>query len=107
MNSPGYASAQGCRPCGWVRGFRAGRISPRRPRDRSAADDGGRGDRCRPLLCRHTDDVFGQLRAFYDLSAAGHLLMMGQGGLLSHEDTVANLTLFSEEVLPRIGDLGA
>jgi len=33
--------------------------------------------------------------------------MMGQGGLLSHEETVANLRLFSGEVLPRIGDLGA
>ena len=32
--------------------------------------------------------------------------MMGQGGLISHEDTVANLTLFSKAVLPRLGDLG-
>jgi hypothetical protein len=32
--------------------------------------------------------------------------MMGQGGLLNHEDTVANLGLFSREVLPRIGELG-
>ena len=34
-----------------------------------------------------------------------HLLMMGQGGFISHEDTVANLTLFSEEALPAIGGL--
>ena len=34
-----------------------------------------------------------------------HLLMMGQGGFLSHEDTVANLTLFSEEALPAIRGL--
>jgi hypothetical protein len=33
--------------------------------------------------------------------------MMGQGGLLSHEETVANLSLFSKAVLPRIVDLGA
>jgi hypothetical protein len=32
--------------------------------------------------------------------------MMGQGGTISHEDTVANLTLFSREVLPRLGELG-
>jgi len=32
---------------------------------------------------------------------------MGQGGLLSHEETVANLSLFSREVLPRIEELGA
>jgi len=28
--------------------------------------------------------------------------MMGQAGAMSHEDTVANLTLFSKEVLPRL-----
>jgi hypothetical protein len=32
---------------------------------------------------------------------------MGQGGLLSHEETVANLSLFSREVLPRIEELRA
>jgi alkanesulfonate monooxygenase SsuD/methylene tetrahydromethanopterin reductase-like flavin-dependent oxidoreductase (luciferase family) len=52
------------------------------------------------------DDVFNQLRAFYDhVGGFGHLLMMGQGGLLDHGETVANLSLFSKEVLPRIVDL--
>jgi hypothetical protein len=32
--------------------------------------------------------------------------MMGQGGLISHEDTVDNLSLFSKEVLPRLAELG-
>jgi hypothetical protein len=31
---------------------------------------------------------------------------MGQGGLLDHDDTVANLTMFSKEVLPRLAELG-
>jgi hypothetical protein len=31
--------------------------------------------------------------------------MMGQGGLLDHDETVANLTLFSKEVLPRVTPL--
>ena len=31
--------------------------------------------------------------------------MMGQGGHISHEDTVANLKLFSNEVLPRLEEL--
>ena len=53
------------------------------------------------------DDVFDQLRAFYDhVGGFGHLLMMGQGGLLSHEETVASLTLFSKAVLPRLEELG-
>jgi hypothetical protein len=32
--------------------------------------------------------------------------MMGQGGLLDHDDTVANLTMFSREILPRLTELG-
>jgi hypothetical protein len=34
------------------------------------------------------------------------LLIIGQGGTISHEDTIANLTLFSREVLPRLGEMG-
>jgi alkanesulfonate monooxygenase SsuD/methylene tetrahydromethanopterin reductase-like flavin-dependent oxidoreductase (luciferase family) len=52
------------------------------------------------------DDVFDQMRAFYDhVGGFGHLLMMGQGGLLDHKETVANLTLFSREVLPRVEEV--
>ena len=43
-------------------------------------------------------DVFDQLRAFYDhVGGSGRLLMMGQGDLLDHDETVANLTLLSKE----------
>ena len=31
--------------------------------------------------------------------------MFGQGGLLDHKDTVANITLFAQEVLPRLREL--
>ena len=52
------------------------------------------------------DTVFEQIREFNDhVGGLGHLLMMGQGGHLSHEDTVDNLTLFSKEVLPRLKEL--
>jgi alkanesulfonate monooxygenase SsuD/methylene tetrahydromethanopterin reductase-like flavin-dependent oxidoreductase (luciferase family) len=52
------------------------------------------------------DDVWDQLKAFYDhVGGFGHLLMMGQGGHISHEDTVDNLTMFSKEVLPRLAEL--
>ena len=52
------------------------------------------------------DDVWDQLKAFYDhVGGFGHLLMMGQGGFLDHDDTVANLTLFSREVLPTVANL--
>ena len=53
------------------------------------------------------DDVFQQIKAFHaHVGGFGHLLMMGQGGLISHEDTVDNLTMFSREVLPRLPQLG-
>ena len=52
------------------------------------------------------DDVWDQLKSFYDhVDGFGHLLMMAQGGRISHEDTVDNLTLFSREVLPRLSEL--
>jgi alkanesulfonate monooxygenase SsuD/methylene tetrahydromethanopterin reductase-like flavin-dependent oxidoreductase (luciferase family) len=53
------------------------------------------------------DDVWDQLKSFYDhVGGFGHLLMMAQGGHISHEDTVDNLTMFSKEVLPRLAELG-
>ena len=52
------------------------------------------------------DTVFEQIKAFdAHVGGLGHLLMMGQGGHLSHEDTVANLSLFSSEVLPMLREL--
>ena len=32
--------------------------------------------------------------------------MFGQGGFLDHADTVANITLFAQEVFPRLRELG-
>jgi alkanesulfonate monooxygenase SsuD/methylene tetrahydromethanopterin reductase-like flavin-dependent oxidoreductase (luciferase family) len=49
------------------------------------------------------ETVYAQIKEFYDhVGGLGHLLMMGQGGHLNHEDTVDNLTMFSKEVLPRL-----
>ena len=54
------------------------------------------------------DDVFSQIKAFHGLVGGfGHLLLMGQGGDLDHRETIANLKLFSEEVLPRLSELNA
>jgi hypothetical protein len=33
--------------------------------------------------------------------------MLGQGGFLDHADTVANITLFANEVMPRLRELDA
>jgi alkanesulfonate monooxygenase SsuD/methylene tetrahydromethanopterin reductase-like flavin-dependent oxidoreductase (luciferase family) len=52
------------------------------------------------------DDVYDQIKALSDsVGGFGHLLMFGQGGFLDHKDTVANITLFAKEVLPRLRGL--
>ncbi|WP_417620711.1 LLM class flavin-dependent oxidoreductase [Parasphingorhabdus sp.] len=52
------------------------------------------------------DDVYEQLARFHEETGGfGNLLMMGQAGELSHEDTVDNLTLIGREVAPRLAEL--
>jgi hypothetical protein len=52
------------------------------------------------------DDVYDQIKALSDsVGGFGNLLMFGQGGFLDHNDTVANITLFAREVLPRLREL--
>ena len=55
------------------------------------------------LFCGTPDQVYDQITDFIGhCGGMGNLLMMGHAGGMSHEDTVANLTLFSKEVLPRL-----
>ncbi|HEX3937164.1 MAG TPA: LLM class flavin-dependent oxidoreductase [Xanthobacteraceae bacterium] len=55
------------------------------------------------LFCGTPDEVCEQIVAFCEhCGGMGNLLMMGQAGFLTHEQTVDNLTLFSREVLPRL-----
>lgn len=52
------------------------------------------------------DQVFEQVKAYHDyVGGVGNLMMMGQGGDLSHADTVDSLSLFAREVMPRLQDL--
>ena len=54
------------------------------------------------------DDVFNQLKAFNArMGGVGHLLFFGQGGHLSHADSMDNIRLFGKEVAPRLLELGA
>lgn len=49
------------------------------------------------------DQVYDQICEFNDhVGGVGNLVMMFHGGELSHEDTKANLRLFSDKVLPRL-----
>ncbi len=54
------------------------------------------------------DQVYEQIKAFWEYSGGfGHLLMMGQAGFLSYDDTVHSMTLFANEVYPRLKELTA
>ncbi|MFT7473663.1 MAG: alkanesulfonate monooxygenase SsuD [Verrucomicrobiales bacterium] len=58
------------------------------------------------LFCGTPDQVHDQIAQFVDhCGGLGNLLMMGQAGSMSHADTVGNLTLFAEEVLPRLTEI--
>jgi len=55
------------------------------------------------LFCGTPDQVYQQIVDFTEYCAGlGNLLMMGHAGFLSHEDTVSNLTIFANEVMPRL-----
>ncbi len=52
------------------------------------------------------DQVYQQIADFNtDVGGFGNLMVMGQAGTLSHEDTVDNLTLLAKEVAPRLAEL--
>ncbi|HEX3952453.1 MAG TPA: LLM class flavin-dependent oxidoreductase [Stellaceae bacterium] len=111
MNPPGYVPAAGnaqMMKAGGAGQIRATRVQTKDGRPINArtmqveeAIDAGL------VFAGTPDDVYDQLKAFYDhVGGFGHLLMMAQGGHITHEDTVGNLTLFSQEVLPRLAELG-
>ena len=54
------------------------------------------------------EQVFRQIKAFWEYSGGfGHLLMMGQAGHLSEKNTLRSMTLFNQEVYPRLRELAA
>ncbi len=60
----------------------------------------------RTVFAGTPDQVFEQIRTFHrEVGGFGHLLIMAQGGTLSHDETCANLRLFAEEVMPRLDTL--
>ena len=57
------------------------------------------------LFAGTPDQVFKQITRFCnDVGGVGHLLLMMQGGNLSHAETADSLKLFGTEVLPRLKD---
>src|SRR5215831_18877119 len=55
------------------------------------------------MFCGTPDQVCDQITDFCEhCGGMGNLLMMGHAGFLSHNETVSNLTIFAQEVLPRL-----
>jgi alkanesulfonate monooxygenase SsuD/methylene tetrahydromethanopterin reductase-like flavin-dependent oxidoreductase (luciferase family) len=55
------------------------------------------------MFCGTPDQVYNQIADFVEhCGGMGNLLMMGHAGPMSHEDTVENLTIFAQEVYPRL-----
>jgi alkanesulfonate monooxygenase SsuD/methylene tetrahydromethanopterin reductase-like flavin-dependent oxidoreductase (luciferase family) len=60
------------------------------------------------MFCGTPDEVFNQIVAFEAYAGGiGNMLLMMQGGALSHEDTCDSLRLFGNEVLPRLKEYAA
>ncbi len=54
------------------------------------------------------DQVFQQIKRFWEYSGGfGNLLMMGQAGFMTFDETLKSMKLFSEEVYPRLKELSA
>ena len=52
------------------------------------------------------DQVFEQIKAFWEYSGGfGHMLMMGQAGHMTEQETLRSMTLYNEEVYPRLKEL--
>jgi alkanesulfonate monooxygenase SsuD/methylene tetrahydromethanopterin reductase-like flavin-dependent oxidoreductase (luciferase family) len=119
MNPPGYMPAQA--NAAWLkrnqsRG-RAGQHFPATTRDGRRLNIGsGAGDGlgvtpaemvdAAVAFAGTPDQVYEQIVDFARHSGGvGQLMMMGQGGSLSHAETEANLTIFAREVLPRLQEL--
>ncbi len=52
------------------------------------------------------DQVFEQIKSFWEYSGGfGHMLMMGQAGHMTEKETLRSMTLYNEEVYPRLKEL--
>jgi len=84
-----------------IRGPRPGEPDRRDPRLETQLARGN-------LFVGTPDQVFQQLKNFWEYSGGfGHLLMMGQAGFMTMDETLRSMTLFTQEVYPRLKELTA
>ncbi len=98
-NPPGYHSPEVA--ANIIRGPRPGEPNRRDPRLETQLARGN-------LFAGTPGQVFNQLKNFWEYSGGfGHLLMMGQAGFLSYDETISSMGLFTKEVYPRLKELTA
>ncbi len=97
-NPPGYASIDAN-----VMVLKGGQIGERRP---GYVPDLDEQIEKGVVFCGNPDQVFEQLKRFYDhVGGFGHLLSMGQAGHMTHEETKKGIRLLAREVYPRLKEL--
>jgi alkanesulfonate monooxygenase SsuD/methylene tetrahydromethanopterin reductase-like flavin-dependent oxidoreductase (luciferase family) len=102
-NPPGYVPAQAA--IGPMRGdHRIGNNNGIKPsKTKTVHDYIAEG----ALFAGNPDTVSAQIRRFYDhVGGFGNLIMWGQAGLMTHEETIASLKRFAREVQPRLDAFG-
>jgi hypothetical protein len=96
-NPPGYESVE--LNAGALKSGKTGRINfglPLNPTQQDMADGG-------ILFSGTPDQLYDQISRFSDrCGGIGHMLCLSQAGYLSHEETVDTMTLFAEQVAPRL-----
>lgn len=102
INPPGYENTE--LNVKALRSGNTGRVNfglPANPTLKDMADGG-------ILWAGTPDQLYEQITKFSDgVGGIGQLLMLGQAGYLSHEETVDSMTLFSEKVAPRLREYAA
>ena len=98
-NPPGYHPPEVA--ANIIRGPRPGEPDRRDPRLETQKARGN-------VFSGTPDQVFQQIKNFWEYSGGfGHLLMMGQAGFMTYDETLKSMKLFTEEVYPRLKELTA
>ena len=98
-NPPGYHPPEVA--ANLIRGPRPGEPNRRDPRLETQLSRGN-------VFSGTPDRVFQQLKHFWEYSGGfGHLLLMGQAGFMTYDETMSSMDLFAKEVYPRLKELTA
>ena len=98
-NPPGYHPPEVA--ANLIRGPRQGEPNRRDPRLETQLSRGN-------VFSGTPDQVFQHLKQFWVYSGGfGHLLLMGQAGFMTYDETMSSMDLFAKEVYPRLKELTA